>query len=130
MNKFNIGDMVKILAFNGNDEYKNKIFMVSEILKNGEMYELQGNKYAWYSSDLERYIYEETEATKEYNESKSELECYIQNSIGKFEDTLRNMIKKYDVKKVYDLKFKIQLIPLIEMESEKEGNKWNGNLED
>ena len=64
----------------------------------------------------------ETEASKEYNESKSELECYIQNSIGKFEDTLRNMIKKYDVKKIYDLKFKIQLIPLIEMESEEEDN--------
>ena len=68
------------------------------------------------------YIYKETEEEKEYNELKSELECYIQNSIGKFEDTLRNMIKKYDVKKIYDLKFKIQLIPLIEMESEKEGN--------
>ena len=58
----------------------------------------------------------------EYNELKSELECYIQNSIGKFEDTLRNMIKKYDVKKIYDLRFKIQLIPLIEMESEEEDN--------
>ena len=53
---------------------------------------------------------------------KVELECDIQNSIGKFEDTLRNMIKKYDVKKIYDLKYKIQLIPLIEIESEEEGN--------
>ena len=53
---------------------------------------------------------------------KVELECYIQNSINQFEDTLRNTIKKHDVKKIYDLKFKIQLIPLIEIESEEEGN--------
>jgi len=76
--------------------------------------------------DLELYEFEvsqENKSVKMNVREKVELECYIQNSINQFEDTLRNTIKKYDVRKIYDLRFKIQLIPLIEIESEEEGNK-------
>jgi len=123
-NKFNIGDKVIIESLS--DWY------IFEVIKKFDLkYCVTDNKgqIFFVAEDKMKFISDimlekipNIDNKVEYNESKSELECYIQNSIGKFEDTLRNMIKKYDVKKIYDLKFKIQLIPLIEMESEEEDN--------
>jgi hypothetical protein len=48
---------------------------------------------------------------------ETELEDKIQQVADQFEDTLRDMVKKHNVKSIYDVQFKIKLIPLIELDS-------------
>jgi hypothetical protein len=58
-----------------------------------------------------------TKSNDKFYKDETVLEDTIQQYIEKFEDTLRDMIKKNDIKKIYKLEFKIKLIPILEMSS-------------
>jgi hypothetical protein len=63
----------------------------------------------------------DTYATKiketEFYKPETELEDKIQQSIEQFEDTLRDSVKNNNIKAIYDVRFKIEILPLIKIDS-------------
>jgi hypothetical protein len=55
---------------------------------------------------------------KPFYKPETELEDKIQQTIEQFEDTLRGSVKNNNIKAIYDVRFKIEILPLIRIDSE------------
>jgi hypothetical protein len=54
---------------------------------------------------------------KQFYNPETELEDKIQQSIEQFEDTLRDSVKNNNIKAIYDVRFKIEILPLIKIDN-------------
>jgi predicted component of type VI protein secretion system len=54
---------------------------------------------------------------KPFYKPETELEDKIQQTIEQFEDTLRDSVKNNNIKAIYDVRFKIEILPLIKIDS-------------